>query len=142
MVSLTGSWMQSIAIGWLVLKLTHSPVAVGVLALAQFLPFTLFGLFAGVIADRLDARKLVIGTQAAQMVLAAALASIALGGVALPWMVYVIAFLRGTVLVLDVPSRQPLTYRMVGRRSCRTRSRSTRASSTRRACSGPRWAAS
>jgi MFS family permease len=113
-VSVTGSWMQNIASGWLIITLTHSPVAVGVLALAQFLPFTIFGLFAGVIVDRFDNRKLIIGTQAVQMVLAAALAAIALGGVAVPWMVYVIAFLRGSVLVLDVPARQSLTYRMVG----------------------------
>ncbi len=113
-ISVTGSWMQNIASGWLIVTLTHSPVAVGVLALAQFLPFTIFGLFAGVVVDRFDNRKLIIGTQAVQMVLAAALATIALGGVAVPWMVYVIAFMRGTVLVLDVPARQSLTYRMVG----------------------------
>ena len=113
-ISVTGSWMQNIASGWLIVTLTHSPVAVGVLALAQFLPFTIFGLFAGVVVDRFDNRKLIIGTQATQMVLAAALAAIALGGVAVPWMVYVIAFLRGSVLVLDVPARQSLTYRMVG----------------------------
>jgi MFS family permease len=113
-ISVTGSWMQNIASGWLIVTLTHSPVAVGVLALAQFLPFTIFGLFAGSIVDRVDNRKLIIGTQAVQMVLAAALAGIALGGVAVPWMVYVIAFLRGGVLVLDVPARQSFTYRMVG----------------------------
>jgi MFS family permease len=113
-ISVTGSWMQNIASAWLIITLTHSPVAVGVLALAQFLPFTIFGLFAGVIVDRFDNRKLVIGTQAVQMVLAATLATIALAGVAVPWMVYVIAFARGAVLVLDVPARQSLTYRMVG----------------------------
>ncbi|HVN61938.1 MAG TPA: MFS transporter, partial [Gaiellaceae bacterium] len=113
-ISVTGSWMQNIASAWLIVTLTHSPVAVGVLALAQFLPFTIFGLFGGVIVDRFDNRKLIIGTQAVQMALAAALATIALGGVAVPWMVYVIAFMRGTVLVLDVPARQSFTYRMVG----------------------------
>jgi MFS family permease len=114
-ISQTGSWMQRIALGWFVLQLTHSAFAVGIMALAQFLPFTLFGLFAGVITDRLDARRLVIGTQAAQLVTAVALAGIALAGIAQPWMLYTIAFLSGLVLVLDVPSRQQLTYRMVGR---------------------------
>ena len=115
-VSQTGSWMQRIALGWFVLQLTHGDsFAVGIMALAQFLPFTLFGLFAGVLTDRLDARRLVIGTQAAQLVTAVALAWIALGGFAKPWMLYTIAFLNGMVLVLDVPSRQQLTYRMVGR---------------------------
>src|SRR5439155_21252448 len=74
-----------------------------------------FGLLAGVLVDRLDARRLVIGTQAARMALAAALAGVALAGVAEPWMVYVIAFGAGAVLVLDAPARQALTYRMVGR---------------------------
>jgi MFS family permease len=108
--------MQNIAMAWLILELTHSPVAVGALALCQFLPFTVFGLFAGVIVDRLDARRLVIGTQAASMVLAAALAMLTLLGLIEPWIVYILAGLRGTVLVLDAPSRQALTYRMVGPR--------------------------
>jgi MFS family permease len=114
-VSQTGSWMQRIAMGWFVLQITHSAFDVGVMAFAAFLPFTLFGLFAGVIADRVDARKLVIGTQTAQLVTSAALAFIALGGFAKPWMLYAIGFATGLVLVLDVPSRQQLTYRMVGR---------------------------
>jgi MFS family permease len=114
-VSQTGSWMQRIALGWYVLQLTHSPFDVGVMAFAQFTPYMAFGLFAGVLTDRLDARRTVIGTQAAQLVSASALAWIALGGFAEPWMLYTIAFVNGTVLVLDVPSRQQLTYRMVGR---------------------------
>jgi MFS family permease len=114
-VSQTGSWMQRIALGWYVLQLTHSPFDVGVMAFAQFFPYMAFGLFAGVLADRLDARRTVIGTQVAQLVSASALAWIALGGFAQPWMLYTIAFVNGTVLVLDVPSRQQLTYRMVGR---------------------------
>jgi MFS family permease len=108
--------MQRIALSWFVLQLTHGdPFAVGIMALAQFLPFTLFGLFAGVLTDRLDARRLVIGTQVAQVVTAVALTWIAVGGFAQPWMLYTIAFVNGLVLVLDVPSRQQLTYRMVGR---------------------------
>jgi MFS family permease len=114
-VSQTGSWMQRVALGWFILQLTHSPFDVGVMAFAQFTPYMLFGLFAGVLADRLDARRTVIATQAAQLVSASALAWIALGGFAQPWMLYLIAFVNGTVLVLDVPSRQQLTYRMVGR---------------------------
>ncbi len=114
-VSQIGSWMQRIALGWFVFQLTHSAFAVGVMALATFLPFTLFGLFAGVFTDRLDARRTVIATQAGQLVTASALAWIALAGIAQPWMLYTIAFVNGCVLVLDVPSRQQLTYRMVGR---------------------------
>src|SRR5438552_4732828 len=106
--------MQRIAQAWLVLQLTHSPVAVGILALAQFLPFSTFGLLAGVIVDRFDARRLVISTQATAMVLAALLAGLALSGVVEAWHVYVLGFLAGTVQVLDAPARQALTYRMVG----------------------------
>jgi MFS family permease len=108
--------MQNIAMAWLILELTHSPVAVGALALCQFLPFTAFGLFAGVLVDRFDARRLVIGTQAASMLLAIALAVPTLLGDATPWLVYLLAGLRGTVLVLDAPSRQALTFQMVGPR--------------------------
>src|SRR5262249_52094268 len=73
-VSPTGSWMQRIALAWFILQLTHSPFDVGVMAFAQFAPYMLFGLFAGVLADRLDARRTVLGTQAAQLVTASALA--------------------------------------------------------------------
>jgi MFS family permease len=114
-VSQTGSWMQRIALGWFVYQITHSPFAVGVMAFSQFVPFMVFGLFVGVLADRLDARRTVIGTQAAQLVTATTLAWIALAGIAQPWMLYAIALANGAVLVLDVPSRQQLTYRMVGR---------------------------
>jgi MFS family permease len=114
-ISLPGTWIQRFAQAWLVLTLTHSAFAVGVLALAQFLPFTLFSLVAGVVVDRFDPRRIVIGTQITHMTLASTIAAITLGGVVQPWHVYVIAFLGGLVQVLDAPARQQLTYRMVGR---------------------------
>jgi MFS family permease len=113
-ISNIGTWMQRVAQAWLVLSLTHSPVAVGVLALCQFLPFTFFSLVAGVVVDRLDAWRTVISTQVTQMILASTIAAVALAGVAQVWHVYVIAALMGIVQVLDAPSRQSLTYRMVG----------------------------
>ena len=113
-ISVTGTWIQTIAAAWLILELTGSPVAVGILALCTFLPFTLFGWFAGVIVDRFDPRRLVIATQWALMALASALAALTLLGQITPWQVYVLAALRGAVLVLDGPSRQTLTYQMVG----------------------------
>ena len=114
-VSVSGTWMQNIAMYWLVLSLTHSALAVGLLSIARFGPFTLFSLFAGVIADRLDNRKTVILTQSTQMVLAAALTVLAMTGVIQAWQVDVVAFLGGMVLVLDAPARQGLTFQMVGR---------------------------
>jgi MFS family permease len=113
-ISVIGTWMQRVAQAWLVLTLTNSPVAVGILALCQFMPFTLFSLIAGVVVDRLDARRTVIGTQITQMALASVLAVVALAGVAEAWHVYVIAALMGLVQVLDAPARQSLTFRMVG----------------------------
>jgi MFS family permease len=115
-VSLPGTWIQRFAMAWLVYSLTHhSAIAVGVLAFATFLPFTLFSLFAGVIVDRFDPRRTVILTQAGHMTLATTISVITLTGVVRPWHVYVIAFLAGLVQVLDAPARQQLTYRMVGR---------------------------
>ena len=113
-VSVTGTWMQNIAAAWLVLELTHSPVAVGVLMLCQFLPATALGLVGGVIVDRLDVRRVVIATQAASMALAAALAALTLWGVVEVWQVYLLTGLRGVSLVFDHPARQQLTFQMVG----------------------------
>jgi MFS family permease len=113
-VSVTGTWMQNIATAWLILQLTGSPVAVGVLALCQFMPFTLFGWFSGVLVDRFDPRRLVIATQWALMALASLLAALTLLGQVTPWQVYVLVALRGMVMVFDAPSRQALTYQMVG----------------------------
>ena len=114
-VSISGTWMQNIAMYWLVLSLTHSPLAIGVLSIARFGPFTLFALFAGTIVDRFDNRRVVMVTQATQLVLAAALTVLAMTHLITAWQVDVIAFLGGTVLVLDAPARQGLTFEMVGR---------------------------
>lgn len=114
-VSVSGTWMQNVALYWYVLTLTHSPVAVGVLSFCRFGPFTVFGLFAGTIADRLDNRRTVMVTQAVQLGLSALLAAGAFTGHATVWQVYAIAAATGTVLVLDAPARQSLTFQMVGR---------------------------
>jgi MFS family permease len=114
-ISTVGTWMHNIAAAWLVLSLTHSAFAVGVLAVFQFLPFTLFGLFAGVLVDRFDARRLVIATQAASLVFAATLATLTLAGHIGVSAVYALTALRGSILVLDAPARQALTFQMVGR---------------------------
>jgi MFS family permease len=113
--SVCGTWMQNIALYWLILSLTHSPLAVGLLSLARFGPFTVLGLFAGVIADRFDNRRTVMVTQAVQMLFSALLAAITLLGTVHPWEVYGIAVLTGTAVVFDVPARQNLTVQMVGR---------------------------
>lgn len=117
LVSLAGSWMQNVALAWLVLELSGSPLAVGALAFWRFVPFTVFGLAAGVIADRVDSRKLVMGTQGAALVVSVLLAAITLTGTATLSLVYVLAALGGIALAFDAPGRQSLTYQMVGPRS-------------------------
>ena len=114
-ISVSGTWMQNIALAWLVVELTHSPLAVGALAFCRFLPFTIFGLVAGVVADRIDNRKLVITTQSVSMTFSAILALLVLTGSQTLWLVYVLAILSGTALVFDAPGRQALTFQMVGR---------------------------
>lgn len=115
-VSLCGTWMQTVAMAWLVLELTGSPLAVGLLVLCEFLPFTFLSLVAGVAVDRLDARRLVIATQAAAMAIAATLAVLTFAGAIELWQVFLLASLRGIVLVFDAPARQALTFQMVGPR--------------------------
>jgi MFS family permease len=88
---------------------------VGFLAFCRFLPFTLFGLVSGVVADRIDNRRLVVGTQTASMFVAVALAVLTLSGAAETWQAYLLAALAGTALVFDAPGRHALTFQMVGR---------------------------
>jgi MFS family permease len=109
--------MQNIAMAWLVVSLApHSRgLAVGLLAACRFGPFTVLGLFSGVVTDRFDNRRVVIATQTVQMVFSAVLAGITLLGHVQLWEVYAIAVLTGSALVFDAPSRQNLTFQMVGR---------------------------
>jgi MFS family permease len=113
-VSLIGTWMQNIALAWLVIELSGSALAVGALAFCRFLPFLVLGLAAGVVVDRFDSRRLLVLTQATAMVVSAALAVVTLAGLATLPVVYALALLGGTVLVVDAPARQTLTYQMVG----------------------------
>lgn len=115
-VSIAGSWMQNVAMAWLILMLTHSPLYVGLLIACRYLPYTIFGLFGGVLADRLDNRRAVMGAQAVQMILAGGLAWFAFRGAITPWEILLFAFAGGVAMVVDTPARQALTYQMVGRR--------------------------
>src|SRR5262245_63023457 len=78
LVSLIGTWMQQVAQAWLVLELTRDPVWLGIVAAAQFLPVMVLGLVAGVAADALPKRRVLLATQTAMMVLAAILAVLVL----------------------------------------------------------------
>jgi MFS family permease len=114
-ISVVGTWMQNTALAWFVLDLTHSAVAVGFLAFCRFVPFSVFGLVSGVVADRFDNRRLVMTTQTFQMGVSIALATLAFSGHATVWEAYTLAILGGIGLVFDAPGRNSLTYQMVGR---------------------------
>ena len=114
-VSLSGTWMQQIALAWLVVQLTHSPVYVGFLAFARFIPFTIFSLAAGVIADRFDNRWMMMMMQAASMAISALLAALVFTGSTALWAVFLLAALGGVATVFDAPNRHALTMQMVGR---------------------------
>jgi MFS family permease len=116
LVSLAGTWMQNVALAWLVIELSGSALAIGALAFWRFIPFTIFGLVAGVVADRIESRKLVMATQAAAMAISVALAVVTLTGTATLPIVYVLAALGGVALAFDAPGRQSLTFQMVGPR--------------------------
>jgi MFS family permease len=117
LASVAGTWMQNIALAWLVIQLSPNSrgLAVGILSVCRFGPFTLLGLVAGVVTDRFDNRRTVMVTQSVQMVLSGVLAAITLFGHVQLWEVFLIAGLTGTALVFDAPSRQNLTFQMVGR---------------------------
>ena len=113
-VSMSGSLMQDTALPWLVLQLTGSPRQVGLLVFCRYLPFLLFGLLSGAFADRFDNRQLLIWSQAGQFVVAAAMAILAFTAT-VAWPFFVLAALGGLGSILDGPSRQAFTYRVVGR---------------------------
>lgn len=113
-VSVSGTWVQTVAETWLVLKLTHSGFAVGVAAALQFAPMLLAGAWGGAIADRLPKRRLLTITQLSMAVPALALFALtATGSIAL-WMLYLLIFARGLVLAIDNPARQSFLVELVG----------------------------
>ncbi|MFF6997491.1 MFS transporter [Streptomyces sp. NPDC008313] len=113
-VSNTGTWMQRIAQDWLVLSLTGSSAAVGITTALQFLPMLLFGLYGGVLVDRLPKRPVLLATQSAMGLTGLALAFLTLSGHVQVWHVYVAAVAMGLATVVDNPARQSFVSEMVG----------------------------
>jgi MFS family permease len=117
MVSVTGTWMQSLAQGWLMGTLVgwdKAVVYIGLLGMAQFLPVMVLGLFGGIIADVWPKRQTVIATQVAAGVLALALAVLDFTGTVAVWHLFVLAILLGVVNAVDMPARQAFVVEMVG----------------------------
>ncbi|MGW7426847.1 MFS transporter [Streptomyces sp. NPDC054813] len=113
-VSNIGTWMQRIAQDWLVLSLTGSATAVGVTTALQFLPMLLFGLYGGVLVDRLNKRRALFVTQTSMALTGIALALLTLSGHVQVWHVYLAAFVVGLATVVDNPARQSFVSEMVG----------------------------
>ncbi|HEU4392300.1 MAG TPA: MFS transporter [Solirubrobacterales bacterium] len=114
LISLSGTWMQTVAAIWLILTLTDSGVAVGLTTALQFLPMLLIGAWGGLLADRVPKRQLLIATQALMAVPALGLLAVTATGIVTPWMVYLAVFAMGTVNAVDNPTRQSFVYEMVG----------------------------
>ena len=115
LISLVGSWMQSVAQGWLMHRLTDSAFMLGVLSFAQFAPVLPLALWAGVVVDHSPKRQLLLWTQTAMLVQAVALAWIVSAHVVQPWMVIALAVFYGIINTFDLPARQSIVVEMTGK---------------------------
>lgn len=115
LVSVSGTWMQSVAQGWLILQLTGSSVGLGVAIALQYVPMLLFGTYGGLIVDRHEKRRILYLTQTSAGLLALVLGIlVSMHHVSVP-AVWVLASLLGVVNMFDVPARQAFVQEMVGR---------------------------
>ena len=114
LISLSGTWMQTVAALWVVLNLTGSGVAVGLTTALQFLPMLLIGAWGGLLADRIPKRRLLLLTQSLMAIPALGLFLVTATGVVAPWMVYLAVFAMGSVNAIDNPTRQSFVIEMVG----------------------------
>src|SRR2546429_8524228 len=113
-ISLIGTWMQAVALGWLVLEITNSPLAVGLTQAFRSLGVLLFTVYAGVIVDRVDKRRLIVWTQGLQMLEALALAALVWTGRVTTWQVMVLALFFGIGNAVGISGRQAFIAELVG----------------------------
>jgi MFS family permease len=116
LISLVGTWMQSVAQAWLVYRLTGSSVLLGAVGFAGQIPVFLLSAVGGIVADRYSRRHIVIATQTASMLLAFVLAALTLSGSVRIWHIFVLSALLGTANSFDIPARQSFIVEMVGKR--------------------------
>ncbi len=112
-ISLIGTWTQQVALSWLIYRLTGSALLLGVVAFATQIPTSFVAPFAGVIADRLDRKKLLLGTQVLSMVQALVLAALVLTGTILTWHIVALSLFIGIINSFDMPARQAFVIQMV-----------------------------
>ena len=115
LVSSIGTWVQTVAQGWLVLRLSHdNGSSLGIVVSLQYIPMLVMGAWAGVLADRVSKRNLLIATQLVEASFAATLGVLTVSHVVHLWMVYLLSFLLGTATAFDMPARQAFAAEMVG----------------------------
>jgi MFS family permease len=115
LISLTGTWMQSVAQAWLVYSITKSALLLGTVGFASQIPVFLFAPFGGIVADRVNRQRLVIATQISAMILAGILAWLTIFHYVHVWHIFVLAGLLGVVNAFDIPGRQAFLVDMVGK---------------------------
>ncbi|MFH1398006.1 MAG: MFS transporter [Candidatus Omnitrophota bacterium] len=115
-ISLTGNWIQIVALSWLVFQLTNSAFLLGVVGFLSSIPIFLFSLFGGVIADRMNKRNVLLFTQVVFMALAFILAILTQIKLITPGQIMLIAVLNGTIMAFDAPSRQAMVVELVGKK--------------------------
>src|ERR1035437_9066170 len=115
LISLTGTWMQTVAQAWLVYRMTKSALLLGSVGFASQIPVFLIAPFGGITADRTNRQRLVIATQISAMILAGILAWLTLSGRVQVWHIFVLAALLGVVNAFDIPGRQAFLVDMVGK---------------------------
>jgi MFS family permease len=113
LISVPGTWLQTVAQAWLVLQLTPSGSALGITVALQALPILFLGPFAGAVADATDKRRMLLGTQALQAALALALGLLTVTHLVELWMVWVLALGLGVARALDIPTRQAFVSELV-----------------------------
>jgi MFS family permease len=115
LISLIGTWMQSVAQSWLVYSLTGSTMLLGLVGFASQIPVFLLAPIGGVVADAANRQRVVLATQSSAMLLASILATLTLSGYIEIWHIFVLASLLGVVNAFDIPARQAFIVEMVGR---------------------------
>ena len=139
-VSLLGTWMQQVAMNWLVYRLTGSALMLGLVGFAAQFPVLLFAPFGGLWSDRFDKRRLLLASQSVCALQAVALAILTLSGRIEPWHLVALAAMLGLVSALDAPTRQSFVVHMVeDRRDLPNAIALNSFSVMPHACSGRRW---
>ena len=115
LISLTGTWMQSVAQAWLIYRLTNSAVLLGFVGFASQIPVFLLAPIGGAVADKYNRHRILVATQAVSMLLAFALAALTLTGRIEEWHIFVLAAMLGIVNAFNIPAQSAFVVDMVGR---------------------------